>query len=73
MNPKVDQFLERNNMNYLFLQLANLEVRRLSDLPSTVKDKFDEKLTAIALEHVAENEIPDYIADEPLESELETE
>ncbi len=73
INPKVDTFLERHNMNYLFLQLANLEVRRLSDLPSTIKDKFDRKLTVTALDHVAENEIPDYIADEPIDLDFEQE
>ncbi len=72
-NPKIDTFLEKHNMNYLFLQLANLEVRRLSDLPSTVKDKFEEKLTITALEHVADNEIPDYIADIPIDPDFEEE
>ncbi len=73
INPKVDTFLEKHNMNYLFLQLANLEVRRLSELPTTIKDKFDRKLTVTALDHVADNEIPDYIADEPIDADLDLE
>ena len=59
--PNVEKFLEDNNMTYLFLLLANLEVERLSNLPFTVKKAFKDKLTNMALEHIAENEVPDYI------------
>ena len=59
----VDEFLEKNNMTYLFLILANLEAERLSNLPESIKRKFDKKITELALEHVAANEIPDYIVE----------
>lgn len=67
MNPKVDKFLENNNMTYLFLLMANLEVDRLNNLPYTVKKQLKGKLTNIALEHVAENNVPDYVLNEALE------
>ncbi|MCF7793154.1 MAG: hypothetical protein K9N09_11385 [Candidatus Cloacimonetes bacterium] len=67
MNPKVDKFLEDHNMTYLFLLMANLEVARLSNLPFTVKKQLKGKLTNIALEHVAENNIPDYVMKEAME------
>ena len=72
MNPKVDEFLEKHNMTYLFLLMANLEVERLNNLPYTVKKQLKGKLTNIALEHVAENIIPDYVVEEPVE-EMEEE
>ncbi len=67
MNPKVDEFLEKHNMTYLFLLMANLEVERLNNLPYTIKKQLKGKLTNIALEHVAENIIPDYVVEEPVE------
>ena len=60
----VEKFLENNNMTYLFLLLANLEVQRLNNLPFTVKKSLKGKLTSIALEHIAGNEIPDYVMEE---------
>ncbi len=60
----VEKFLENNNMTYLFLLLANLEVQRLSNLPYTIKKSLKGKLTSIALEHIAANEIPDYVMEE---------
>ncbi len=60
----VEKFLENNNMTYLFLLLANLEVQRLSNLPFTIKKSLKGKLTSIALEHIAANEIPDYVMEE---------
>ncbi len=60
----IDEFLEKNNMTYLFLILANLEAERLSNLPYSIKKKFDKKITELALEHVAANQIPDYIVEE---------
>ncbi len=59
--PDVEKFLEDNNMTYLYLLLANLEVERLSNLPFSVKKKFNTKLTNLALEHIAQNEVPDYL------------
>ena len=67
MNPKVDKFLEEHNMTYLFLLLANLEVERLNNLPPTMKHHLKGKITNIALEHVAENNIPDYVVSEEFE------
>lgn len=60
----VEKFLENNNMTYLFLLLANLEVQRLSNLPFTIKKSLKGKLTSIALEHIATNNIPDYVMEE---------
>ena len=65
----VEKFLENNNMTYLFLLLANLEVQRLNNLPFTIKKSLKGKLTSIALEHIAGNEIPDYVMEEE-ESEI---
>ncbi len=73
LNPKVEKFLEDNNMTYLFLMLANLEVQRLASLPSVIKKQFEGKITETALEHVAENMIPDYLGDIPEGSEPEDE
>ncbi len=61
INPKIEKFLENHNMNYLFCLLSNKEVQRLNDLPEFVRGKFDNKLTEVAMEHVAVNEIPDYL------------
>jgi len=69
INKKIETFLEQNNMDYLFCLLSNLEVERINKLPTYVKQKFDKKITEIALEHVAENVVPDYII-ELAEAEL---
>ncbi|OPX25681.1 MAG: hypothetical protein B1H06_07060 [Candidatus Cloacimonas sp. 4484_143] len=69
MDPKVEKFLEDNNMTYLYLLLANLEVERLSNLPFTVKKQMKGKITNIALEHIAANDIPDYVMQEFEEQE----
>ena len=62
LNKKVEQFLEDNNMTYLFLLLAHLEVERLSNLPSIAKKDIKGKLTEASLGHVAENIVPDYLS-----------
>jgi len=62
--PIVEEFLESHNMDYLFLLLANLEVRRLDSLPSSVKNKFTKKITEMALYNVAKNEIPDFMSEQ---------
>ncbi len=63
-NPEiVEEFLENHNITYIFLLLANLESERLSNLPYSVKKKFNKKLTTMALEHIAQNDIPDYVFD----------
>lgn len=64
MTGKIESFLESNNIDYLFLLLANLEVHRLNSLPSAIKEQFGKKLTITALEHVAENYIPDYLVED---------
>jgi hypothetical protein len=63
----VDDFIEKHNMTYLFLLLANLEVDRLSNLPYTVRKNFNEKITKMALKHIAANQIPDYIIEQSLD------
>ncbi len=62
--PKVEEFLENNNMHFLFCLLADLEVQRLNNLPSIVKQNFDKKITEVAMDHVATNLIPDYIVEQ---------
>ena len=64
LNHKIEKFLEDNNLTYLYLLLANLEAERLSNLPYSVKKNFKDILTNLALEHIAANEIPDYIVEE---------
>lgn len=68
LKKKIEKFLEDHNMNYLFLLLANQEVTRLNSLPDLAKKTImkDEKITEVALLHVAENKIIDYAGDEEL-------
>ena len=70
MDSKLMQkFVEENNCTFLYLILANEELKRISTLPYLIQKKFDKKLTTIALEHVAADEIPDYFV--PEEEKLE--
>jgi hypothetical protein len=69
INPKIESFLEKVNMNYLYCLLAKLEAHRIHQLPSYVKQKFENKIPVMAMEHVAENEVPDYLT-ELAEAEL---
>ena len=69
INEKLESFLERTDMNYLFCLLAQLEAHRLLQFPAYVKQKFEDKITIMAMKHVAENEVPDYIT-ELAEAEL---
>jgi len=69
INEKLESFLERTDMNYLFCLLAQLEAHRLLQFPAYVKQKFEDKITIMAMNHVAENEVPDYIT-ELAEAEL---
>jgi hypothetical protein len=69
INEKLESFLEKADMNYLFCLLAQLEAYRLLQLPTYVKQKFQDKITVMAMNHVAENEVPDYIT-ELAEAEL---
>jgi hypothetical protein len=63
-NKKIQDFIERNNCTHLFLLLTNEELKRLSKLPFQVRQQFKGKLTTIAMEHVAEGNIPDYFVPE---------
>lgn len=69
IDKKIEGFLEKANMNYLFCLLSKLESQRINQFPSYVKQKFDKKITVLAMEHVADNEVPDYIS-ELAEAEL---
>lgn len=60
-DDKIDAFLEKSNMNYLFCLLSKLEGQRISNFPATVKQTFTKKLGVIAMEHVASNDVPDYL------------
>ncbi len=62
-NEKIEGFLEKVNMNYLFCLLSKLEAQRINQFPSFVKNKFEKKITTLAMEHVADNDVPDYIAE----------
>ncbi|OQY39309.1 MAG: hypothetical protein B6226_02085 [Candidatus Cloacimonetes bacterium 4572_65] len=61
INPKVEKFLENNNINYLFCLLANKEVSRLNELPQGAKASFSKTITEEALDHIATNNVPDYM------------
>lgn len=63
INEKIDGFLEKVNMNYLFCLLSKLEAQRINQFPSFVKNKFKDKITVLSMEHVADNDVPDYIAE----------
>lgn len=63
INEKIEGFLEKVNMNYLYCLLSNLEAQRINKFPTHVKQKFEKKITSLAMEHVADNEVPDYMAE----------
>lgn len=69
IDKKIENFLEKTDMNYLFCLLSKLEAGRLSQLPVYVRNKLGEKLSVLSMSHVADNEVPDYIA-EIAEAEL---
>lgn len=72
INKKIETFLEHTNMNYMFCLLSNLEVSRLNSLPSYIKQKFGSKITELAMDHISQNEIPDYMMDiEEAKAEME--
>ena len=60
-NEKIDDYLDKNNNNYMFLLLSFLENKRLRSLPEFTKKQMPGKLAVHAMEHVATNNIPDYI------------
>lgn len=63
INQNIESFLEKTDMNYLFCLLAKLESQRLSQLPAYVRQHFPEKISVISMDHVAENDVPDYFAE----------
>lgn len=69
INEKIESFLEKVDMNYLFCLLSKLEANRLNQFPTYVKHRFPDKIAVLSMEHVAENEVPDYIT-ELAEAEL---
>ena len=69
IDNKIENFLEKTDMNYLFCLLSKLEAGRLSQLPVYVRNKLGEKLSVLSMQHVSDNEIPDYIT-EIAEAEL---
>ena len=69
IHEKIETFLEKDDIKYLFCLLSELEAYRLLQLPVYVRQKFPEKITVMAMNHVAENEVPDYIS-ELAEAEL---
>ncbi len=72
INKRVETFLEHTNMNYMFCLLSDLEVSRLNGLPPYVKQKFQDKITELAMDHISQNEIPDYMMDiEEAKAEME--
>lgn len=70
MDSKLMQkFIEENNCTFLYLILANEELERISKLPFQIQKNFNKKLTTIALDHVADDEIPDYFVPEEEKTE----
>ncbi|MDZ4183085.1 MAG: hypothetical protein U1B83_09425 [Candidatus Cloacimonadaceae bacterium] len=69
INEKIEYFLEKTDMNYLYCLLAKMEAQRLSQFPTYVKHRFTDKIPILAMNHVADNEVPDYI-NELAEAEL---
>ena len=63
IDKKIEDFLQKADMNYMFCLLSKLEAGRLSQLPNYVRDKFGKKISVVAMEHVADNEVPDYLSD----------
>ncbi len=70
LNKKVDQILESLNKDYLFLIAAEKEAERLRKLPKVIKEQFKKHLSQEAIEHVAQNNIPEYTIDD-IEDETE--
>ncbi len=61
INPKVEKFLEENNLTFMFCLLANKEVARLSNVYEHIKKNMGKTITEEALDHIATNNIPDYM------------
>ncbi|HHI87972.1 MAG TPA: hypothetical protein ENK03_03475 [Candidatus Cloacimonetes bacterium] len=65
----MQQFVEENNCTFLYLILANEELKRISKIPFEIKKDLGKKLTTIALDHVAADDIPDYFIPEEEKTE----
>jgi hypothetical protein len=63
ISKKIESFLEKTDMNYLFCLLSKLEAQRVSHLPAYVRNRFPEKIAVMSMNHVADNEVPDYFAE----------
>ncbi len=63
IDKKIETFLEKTDLNYVFCLLAKLESQRLSQLPTYVRQRLEDKIAVISMDHVASNEVPDYFAD----------
>ncbi|MBC8382762.1 MAG: hypothetical protein H8E22_02925 [Candidatus Cloacimonetes bacterium] len=60
----VQKFIEENNCTFLYLILANEELKRITKIPFEIKKNLGNKLTTVALDHVAADDIPDYFIPE---------
>lgn len=60
LNKKVDKFLDEHNLKYVFVILAGLESKRLMALPKVIKDSFTKNITEISMDHIYENNFPEY-------------
>lgn len=60
----VQKFIEENNCTFLYLILANEELKRITKIPFEIKKNLGNKLTTVALDHVAAGDIPDYFIPE---------
>lgn len=69
IDKTIETFLEKTDLNYMFCLLSKLEALRISQLPVYVRHRFSEKIPVMAMHHVAENDVPDYIS-EIAEAEL---
>lgn len=56
----VDEFLDNNNLKYIFVILASMESKRLTSLPKVIKNSIPSKITEVALDHVADGNFPIY-------------
>ncbi len=63
IDKKIETFLEKTDVNFLFCLLAKLESQRLTQLPVYVRQRFPEKISVLSMDHVASNEVPDYFAE----------
>ncbi len=63
INEKIENFLEKGNIDYLYCLLSKLEAHRINQFPTFVKQKFNKKLTVLAMEHVSDNDVPDYLTE----------